>query len=702
MNSQQNSKIEIQKSSPTSHFPLLLEIGTEEIPARFLPDAVVKLKENAEKIFSEFRLSFKSIKTYATPRRLSLIAEIEPFQMSIEKEMWGPPVNAAFDKDGKPTKAAEAFARTHGLKIENLIKKEKGKGTYIVAVIKEDAQKTSEVLLEVLPKLVLSLHFPKAMRWGSGDIRFVRPIHWILAMYNNERIRFEIDGIKSGMQTRGHRFLSPGAFEIKDIRTYINLLRNNFVVLDIDERGKRILDEAGRLADSVNASLMIDEDLLQHVVFLVEYPVPVLGTFPSDYLALPEELLITVMKDHQKYFALTDKNGKLSNYFIVISNTKKDNSENITKGAEKVIKARFEDARFYYEEDKKVSLKERLDGLKKVIYHDKVGSLYDKSQRIASIADFVADRCCPERKDDIHTLSLLSKTDLISGVVREFPELQGIMGGYYALNDGYNKEIANAISEQYLPAHSGDRLPESGLGAILSLSDKLDNIASFFMLGLTPTGTEDPFALRRQAMGTVSILIDRRYNFNIGELLDRALQPFDIKNRQNLLNDIIKFFEQRIEYLFLSNGYSADSISAIINFAKDKPLYTLKERLDAIKKFKEEDADYDSFLLVIKRVNNIAPKNEPLSVKKELFVHEEEVSLFNELELITPQIHSILEQDKYYDAIKLLKTLKEPINRFFDRVLVMDKKEEVKLNRLSLIKNIQLLAQQIADFSKLS
>jgi glycyl-tRNA synthetase beta chain len=276
------------------------------------------------------------------------------------------------------------------------------------------------------------------------------------------------------------------------------------------------------------------------------------------------------------------------------------------------------------------------------------------------------------------------------------------MGGYYALNDGYNKEIANAISEQYLPAHSGDRLPESGLGAILSLSDKLDNIASFFMLGLTPTGTEDPFALRRQAMGTVSILIDRRYNFNIGELLDMALQPFDIKNRQNLLNDIIKFFEQRIEYLFLSNGYSADSISAIINFAKDKPLYTLKERLDAIKKFKEEDADYDSFLLVIKRVNNIAPKNEPLSVKKELFVHEEEVSLFNELELITPQIHSILEQDKYYDAIKLLKTLKEPINRFFDRVLVMDKKEEVKLNRLSLIKNIQLLALEIADFSKLS
>jgi glycyl-tRNA synthetase beta chain len=394
-----------------------------------------------------------------------------------------------------------------------------------------------------------------------------------------------------------------------------------------------------------------------------------------------------------------------------VSNTKNDNAEIIKKGAEKVIKARFEDARFYYEEDKKITLKNRLDDLKKVIYHEKLGNLYDKSCRIASIADFIADKCCQQLerfeqfKQDVHTAALLSKTDLISGVVGEFPELQGIMGGYYAVNDGYNKDIAKALSEQYLPAFSGDRLPETPIGAILSLSDKLDNIASFFMLGLTPTGTEDPFALRRQALGIISILIDKKYNLNISELLDRALQLFDPSafslQPSALEDDLIKFFEQRIEPLFQSHGYPLDSISAVMNFVKDKPLYTVKERLDAIQKFKE-DSDYESFILAIKRVNNISPKNEVPPVNTEMFVQEEEKNLHEEVESITPEINSLLEENKYYDAIRLLSSLKESINSFFDKVLVMDKNEEIKQNRLSLIKNIQKLAFQIADFSKLA
>ncbi|MCL4536995.1 MAG: glycine--tRNA ligase subunit beta [Nitrospirae bacterium] len=703
MNNQQNFKIETKKSSPlpTSHLPLLLEIGTEEIPARFLPDTIIKLKENSEKIFSEYRLSCKSMKTYATPRRLSMIAEIDPSQEAAEKEIWGPPVNAAFDKDGKPTKAAEAFAKTHGLRVKDLIKKEKGKGNYVVAVIKEAAQQTIALLPELLQKLILSLNFPKSMRWGSGSLRFARPIHWILATYGNNRITFEIDGLKSSNMARGHRFLSPAAFEIKDCKAYINLLRNNFVILDADERRKVILDGAKKLASSVNASLIEDAELLQHVSYLVEYPVPVIGTFQADYLYLPKELLITVMKGHQKYFALEDAQGKLANYFIIISNTKQDNAETIKKGAEKVIRARFEDARFYFEEDKRIPLRNRLDDLKKVIYHERLGSLYDKSLRISSIADFIADKCCLHKKEDIHTAAILSKTDLISGVVGEFPELQGIMGGYYALNDGHNEEVSKALAEQYLPAHSGDRLPETDIGTILSLSDKLDNMASFFMLGLTPTGTEDPFALRRQALGIISILIKSHYNLNISELLDKSLQPFEIDNKEELMNNLIKFFEQRIEPFFTSSGYPMDSISAILNFVKSKPLYTIKERLDALQKFKE-DADYEPFLLAIKRVNNIAPKNDTPPVNPELFQQEEEAMLYKELESITPQINSLINEDRYYDAIKALMTLKEPINRFFDKVLVMDKKEEIKQNRLSLIKNIQTLALQIADFSKLA
>lgn len=686
---------------------LLLEIGTEEIPARFLYDAIIKLKENAEKIFSEHRLLYTSIKTYATPRRLSMIAEVDPVQKAAEREVWGPPVNAAFDRDGRPTKAAESFAKTHGLHVKDLVKKEKGKGNYVVAVIKEAAQQTIDLLPEILPKLILSLNFPKSMRWGSGSLRFARPIHWIFATYNNKKISFEIDGLKSSNMTRGHRFLSPAAFEIKDCKAYINLLRNNFVILDPDERKKIIVDGAQKLASSVNASLIEDEDLLQHVTYLVEYPMPVLGTFPSEYLYLPKELLITVMKGHQKYFALQDDQGKLTNHFIIVSNTKNDNAEIIKKGAEKVIKARFEDARFYYEEDKKIPLNKRVEELKKVIYHERLGNLYDKSCRIASIADFIADKCCRQLdrfdqfKQDVHIAALLSKTDLISGVVGEFPELQGIMGSYYALNDGYNKDIAKALSEQYLPAFSGDRLPETPIGAILSLSDKVDNIASFFMLELTPTGTEDPFALRRQTLGIISILIKNRYNLNIFELLDKSLQPFKLDNKKVLMNDLIKFFEQRIEPLFQSHGYPLDSISAVMNFVKDKPLYTVKERLDAIQKFKE-DSDYESFILAIKRVNNISPKNEVPPVNTDMFVQEEEKNLHEEVESITPEINSLLEENKYYDAIKLLSSLKEPINRFFDKVLVMDKNEEIKHNRLSLIKNIQKLALQIADFPKLA
>ena len=693
---------EVNNASITnSASQLLLEIGTEEIPARFLPEATVKLKENAEKIFSEYRLSLLSIRTYATPRRLALIAETEPVQQAAEKEIWGPPVNVSFDKDGNPTRAAEAFANTHGLKIEELIKKEKAKGTYLVAIIKESALKTADLLPEILSKLVLSLNFPKSMRWGDSDLKFVRPIHWILALYNNEKVSFALDTVKSNSLTKGHRFLSPASFELKDSSSYISLLRNNYVVLDPEERRKIILDESKKLTSGVNAILSEDTELLDHVKFLVEYPTPVLGTFSADYLSLPKELLKTVMKGHQKYFAVEDEQGNLTNYFIVVSNTKKENAETIKKGAEKVIKARFEDARFYFDEDRKTPLKERLEGLKKVIYHDKLGSLYDKGKRISSIAAFIADKCCPEKTEDIKTAALISKADLISGVVREFPELQGIMGGYYALNDDYNTEISKALAEQYLPAYSGDRLPETDAGIVLSLSDKLDNLASFFMLGLTPTGTEDPFALRRQTLGIISILFEKKNKLSISKLLNRALQSLSIKNRQDLLNDLVRFFEQRLEPLLQSGGYSQDAVSAVMFFAKDNPLYTLKGRLDAIKELKQA-ADYETFLLAIKRINNIAPKDAVPPVDNKLFAHDEETRLYADIKAVTPKIHASLKRDRYFDAIRLIMTLKDPINNFFDKVLVMDKNEEIKQNRLSLIKDIQSLAMEIADFSKLN
>ncbi|MCL0085132.1 glycine--tRNA ligase subunit beta [Thermodesulfovibrionales bacterium] len=679
---------------------LLLEIGTEEIPARFLLDTINKLKKNAEGIFSEYRLSFSSIKTYATPRRLSLIAEIGSLQRGVEREIWGPPVSVAFDKKGRPTKAAEAFVKAHGISIDDLGKKDKGKGTYIVSNIKEEARQTIDVLAGLLPKLVLSLNFPKSMRWGDGNFRFVRPIHWILATYNNSKVAFEVGGIESSDKTRGHRFLSTASFRVRDCKTYIDFLRNNFVIVDHLERKRIILEGAKRLASSINASLMEDDALLEEVTFLVEYPVAVMGTFSKSYLSLPEELLITVMKDHQRYFALKDTRGEVTNHFIVIGNTRPSNAETIKKGAERVIRARLEDARFYYEEDRKVPLNERIEGLKRIIYHDKLGSLYDKCHRIARLSDFIADRRCPEKKGEMQIAAILSKADIGSGVVREFPELQGIMGSHYAQVEGYTAEVSKALAEQYLPAHSKGRLPESDIGTVLSLSDKLDNLASFFMIGLTPTGTEDPFALRRQAQGVVSILLERRYSIDIYTLLSRALQPLDADNRQGILDNLTEFLKQRVEHLFMLSGYSPDSISSILDFAKKEPLHITKERLDAIEESKG-DANFESFLLAIKRVNNISPRDRVPPVNPELFVQEEEHILHRGVEAAALGIYELINEGRYYEAIMVLMTLKDPINTFFDKVFVMDKDEGIRQNRLSLIKDIHLLAKQIADFGGL-
>ena len=690
----------MQNTNNAEHI-LLLEIGTEEIPARFLPETIVKLKENSERIFSEYRVPFNSIKTYATPRRLSLIADLAPLQGASEKEVWGPPVNAAFDKDGKPTRAAEAFAKTHGLKIEELLKKEKGKGTYLTALIKEASQQTEHVLPEILPKLILSLNFPKSMRWGNGSLRFARPIHWILATYSNKKIAFEVDGLKSDNMTRGHRFLSPAAFEVKDCRAYINLLKNNFIILDPDEREKIIRDGTKKLASSANAVIIEDEELLRHVTNLVEYPVPVLATFPAEYLYLPKELLITVMKGHQKYFALQDAGGGLVNYFIIVSNTKQDNAETIKRGAEKVIKARFEDARFYYEDDKRIPLKEKLEGLKRVIYHEKLGTIYDKVMRMAAIAASTADKCLPGKKEGIHTAAILCKTDLISGVVGEFPEIQGIMGGYYAINDGYTEEIAKAISEHYKPAFSGDAVPSSEIGSIVSLADKIDNLTSFFGIGLMPTGTEDPFALRRQAIGIIAILTEKKFPLTIYELFNESLRLCGIDNKNAVLSSIAAFFEQRIEQILASSGYPQDAVQSVLHYANSRPVYTLRERLDALMRLKEDD-DYEPFLLAIKRINNIAPKGETVELKEKLLSAEEEKILYASAKAAKTEIESLVSGSEYYEAISALKKLKEPINNFFDKVLVMDKNEEIKNNRLSLIKTIRDIALQTADFSKLN
>ncbi len=690
------TKNEIQRSS------LLLEIGTEDIPARFLPSAIHQLKENTETIFKENHIRFSEVKTLGSPRRLAVIANgILPMQEDRVKEIFGPSKKAAFDADGSPTKAATGFAGSQGISVEKLVVKKKDKGEYVVAVIEEKGIYVRELLPDILKEIVLSVHLPKSMRWGGNDMRFIRPIRWLLSLFDNETISFEIEGIKSSNMTRGHRFLSPAVFQIKEIPAYTKLLANNHVLVDPQERRRIITEKAEKLSSSINGKIVKDEELIETVSNLVEYPAPVLGSFPEEYLKLPKELLITVMREHQKYFAIEDIKGVLTNYFIIISNTAEENSETVKIGAERVIRARFEDAKFYFEEDCRKKLEDRINNLKNVVYQEKLGTLYEKALRVKTLASYLASKINPSLTQKVERAALISKTDLLTGVVREFPELQGIIGKYYASNDKEDAEVAAALMEQYLPAYQGDRLPETETGAILSLADKLDNITSFFSVGLTPTGSEDPFALRRQTLAVIAILLDKGYNLSLSNIVAASLKNLkDTKQSGEIAETVLRFFEQRLEPLFLSEGYGSNIVQSMLHLSAEIPLKEIRRRLQAVKEFKETE-NYNDFLTAIKRVKNITPAAALPSLKVKLLHADPEKKLYEIFTTIKTEVGSLMDGHKYSEALSILSKLTAAINHFFDNVLVMDKQEEIKLNRLVLLKDIWTLASSIADFSKL-
>jgi glycyl-tRNA synthetase beta chain len=683
--------------------PLLLEIGTEDVPARFIPPALQQLKDNTEKFLQEQYITFSSVKTFGTPRRMAVIAEGLPLmQADRVREVFGPSRKAAFDAEGRPTKAAAGFAQSQGVSVESLVIKPKDKGEYVVAVMEEKGLAVTEVLPDLLRKIVLSVHLPKSMRWGNGNIRFVRPIRWLLALLDKEAISFEIDGIKSSNLTKGHRFLSPASFQVREIASYRKLLNNNYVLVDPDDRKKIITEKSSTLLSPFGEKVIRDDELLDTVVNLVEYPVPVLASFPQEYLSLPKELLITVMKGHQKYFAVEDHDGRITNHFIVISNTSEGNAEMVKAGAGRVIRARFEDARFYFAEDSKKTLSGRIEELRKVTFQENLGSIYDKTERMVSIAGFLADRLLPASRDSLVRTAQLAKTDLITGVVREFPELQGIMGKYYALHDGEEKEVAAAIEEHYLPVHSGGRLPQTDCGALLSITDKIDNIAAFFSIGITPTGSEDPFALRRQALGIISILFNRGYNLPLQDLVMEAVKIVaGGENGAETADKILQFFKNRLETVLADSGFSSDLVESMLPLADRIQLSEIHERLDAVRKFREHSA-YNDFLTAIKRVNNIIPGTGVAGLRVNLLTEEPEKQLKDRLDAVRHELSGILSRRDYYASVLLLASLTDPINHFFDKILVMDKNEEIKMNRLALLTEIWDTASGIADFSKLS
>jgi glycyl-tRNA synthetase beta chain len=674
--------------------PLLFEIGCEEIPARFVLKGLDILQDAFKNLFIDSSIDFSSIKGYGTPRRLALLIEnVAEKQKDRTIEATGPPRKIAYDDSGAPTKAAVGFAKSLNLDVNDLVIKKTDRGEYVAATVEEKGRPTAEVLTESLPQLISSLHLPKSMRWGDGSMKFFRPIHWILTLFGNKMVSFELDGLKSGNITYGHRFLSPGAIALGEPAEYLRGLSKNSVIADIEERKKIILKQMQDIASDMKCRIYEDEELLHTVACLVEYPTAVLGSFEEKYLSLPKELPVTVMKAHQKYFSLVDEEGNLMPHFIVISNTASENSEMVRKGAERVIRARLEDARFYYKDDGASPLEDYVEKLRKVTFQEKLGSLYDKTERISSLCSFIADRSNIESKDKLMRAARLCKADLVTGVVGEFPELQGYMGMIYAINSGEDSEAAAAIYEHYLPKSAGDPLPESETGAIVSLADKLDNIASFFSIGLIPTGSEDPFALRRQAAGIINIIQAGDFPFSLHDLVSEYLKALHRpeEDKTDLREKILQFFSQRIENMLLAEGYSYDLVNAVLS-ASNGDVKNIKSRIDILTAMRDKPG-FAGLLTAAKRVYNILQNFEDRSIREDLLSETAEKELLKASDRARDSIGS-----NNYNS---LFELEGPINTFFDDILVMDKNIEIRENRLALLSSVKNLFDSLGDFSKI-
>lgn len=684
---------------------LLLEIGTEEIPSRFIPQALEKMAEIIGRLFEENRIDYGKVSTMGTPRRLVLMVEdLSETQKSSIREVIGPMKKIAYDESGDPTKAAIGFARGQGISVSDLRIKVTEKGEYISAVFEETGVEVDKLLPEILSGFINSIPFPKYMRWMDKNLKFARPIHWILALYGDAVIHFEIDGIKSGNVTRGHRFMSPGAFQVKDQKIYQHLLENNYVIIDQEKRKNIIENQLKEHSVSTGGNILPDNELLMEIVYLVEYPVAVLGSFEEKYLELPKEILINAMREHQRYFSITDAGGNLLPYFITISNTKAEDMYLVRLGNERVLRARLEDAKFYFDEDKKKSLYDRVEELKGVIYQEKLGTVYQKTERISALSSYMTGKLGPALEGTVRRASYLCKADLVTGVVGEFPKLQGIMGKRYALLSGENPDVAEAIYEHYLPRFAGDELPKSKAGAILSIADKMDSIAGFFSIGLIPTGSEDPYALRRQAQGIINILVSGGYRISLKNLIEKAVEPFRnlIPNETvpSLLESLLEFFRQRLDYLLSSEGNSYDTIDAVLSSGFDIPC-DARDRASAIKNRLREKEEFYHFLSALKRVINILPKDFQGILKEELLKEDAEKELYRVYSDIKPDYEREIEQHEFDAATGRLFVLSTAIDNFFAKVLVMDKEEEIKNNRLALTREIRDLSSKIADFSKI-
>ncbi len=682
---------------------LLFEIGTEEIPAGFMPPALSFMKSYMEKTFKNHRIDHGEIITMGTPRRLTLmVKEVAETQRDKVEEVMGPPAKVAFDVEGKPTKAAVGFAKGQGVAVEDLKVKETPKGAYVYVLKEEKGGKTEDLLSGLLEQLVRSIPFKKSMRWANRDIRFARPIHWFLALFGEGVVDFEIEGIKSGRTTYGHRFLAPDPIELNRPEDYLDAMERAKVMVDHNARRTMIWEQVQREADKAGGVPQEDEELLEEVNFLVEYPVATCGTFDPEFLELPPEVLITPMKEHQKYFPVFDKEGRLMNHFVVVNNILTPDMDLIIQGNERVLRARLADARFFFQEDKKTPLMEMFEKLKDVVFQERLGTSYEKVIRFRQLARDMADEVAPDKKALVDRTALLCKADLESQMVYEFPELQGIMGREYARIQGEPEEVYLGIYEHYLPRFAGDDLPTTVTGALVGIADRMDTIVGCFGIGLIPTGSEDPYGIRRDTLGVVHVILHQGFRFSLGKLIDRALELLGDKlerKPQQVKEEVLNFLRQRVYHLWVSEGFRQDLVDAILSTGFDD-LVAARKRLEALQEF-SHDPNFEALMTTFKRVVNILPPNfTSREVNPTLFEKEEERILYNALIQLEDRVKELVVQENYLEALKTIATLKDKVDAFFDGVLVMSEDEKVKSNRLSLLKRIADLFTGLADLSK--
>jgi len=683
---------------------LFLEIGTEEIPAGFLPVAQADLERLLRKEFEAARIAHGDVTTYATPRRLAIcVADVAPEQQRQELDLMGPSVKVAFDADGNPSKAAMGFARSNGVDVADLGRVETEKGEYVHISKVVEGRPTSEILPEMLPRVIGAIPFKKSMRWKDLDIRFARPMHWIVALFDGDVVPFTFGNLSSGVLSRGHRFMAPDSFTVRDTQSWLKQCEQQFVLPEPHKRKEIIAAAIDRVAREAGGAVNADSQLLDEVSFLVEYPVALCGGFEEKYLELPRELLITTMREHQRYFTVAGSDGQLMPRFITVANTQPRDPAVVIKGNERVLRARLADAMFFWQEDRKTPLENRLEALKNVVYQAKLGTSYEKVMRFKQIALDLAEKFEPEAAPLVERAALLAKCDLETGMVYEFPELQGVMGREYARLEGEDPRVCKAIHEHYLPIQAGGELPSDSIGAFVSLADKIDTICGCFGVGLIPTGTADPYALRRNAIGILNIVLDRGLRLSVAELVDRSLallEPKLQRPRDEVRRDVIEFIRLRFFNMLTGQGFAHDVVDAVLAEAFNDPVDAL-QRVKALAEMKQRQ-DFDALAVAFKRVVNIIKGGVDSAVRVELFEAACEKDLAEAVSNVSNQVQRQVENGDYAGALQSIAGLRAPVDAFFEGVMVMAEDEAVRNNRLALLTSVARLFQGIADFSRIS